>query len=98
MEETYTCVCRWVESPTTWLRLCLIIVFKYYGVSLPQDEFIEIVEQNVEDAVWPEGREYSRRLSVSVSAHGLLTLVDLEYGGANVIMGERGRYQRITHQ
>lgn len=31
------------------------------------DRHVDIVEQNVEDCVWPDGQDYSRRLAVSAN-------------------------------
>jgi glutathionylspermidine amidase/synthetase len=32
-----------------------------------QSDYLDIVEQNIEDTIWPEGMNYSRRLSLSFS-------------------------------
>lgn len=34
------------------------------------DDYVRIVEQNVDHLVWPEGRDYSRELSVTLGADG----------------------------
>ncbi|KAJ1565346.1 hypothetical protein HK096_003312 [Nowakowskiella sp. JEL0078] len=38
------------------------------------NDHIDIVEQNVDDAVWPKGRDYSRRLRVTRGEHGNIEL------------------------
>ncbi|KAI8800986.1 bifunctional glutathionylspermidine amidase/glutathionylspermidine synthetase [Cladochytrium replicatum] len=37
-------------------------------------QYVDIVEQNVEDAVWPDGIKYSRRLSVARDTDGNFTI------------------------
>ncbi|KAI8801104.1 hypothetical protein BJ742DRAFT_838776 [Cladochytrium replicatum] len=37
-------------------------------------QYVDIVEQNVEDVIWPDGIKYSRRLHVTRSADGSFTI------------------------
>jgi glutathionylspermidine amidase/synthetase len=43
-------------------------------ISAVSDTHVDIVEQNVDDTVWPDGQNYSRRLKATVDSSGYYTI------------------------
>jgi surface antigen len=64
-----------------------------------QDDYVDIAEQNVEDAVWPDGVQYSRRLPATVSQEGFelhCTYSDSKILGWMNIMADKPYKYEVT--
>jgi len=51
------------------------------------DSFVRVVEQNVFDAIWPQGQNFSRELFASVDEHGGYWITDSFFDEKTLVLG-----------